>query len=425
MDFRTIPQGGVTLANVTIPACLLGQEGDLIRTDISIADGVIAEPQAIAVDMGGAMAFPAFIDMHTHLDKGHIWPRSPNPDGSFMGALTTVRADSSARWSVEDLRPRMAFSLRSAYAHGTRAIRTHLDSIAPQDDITWPVFRELQADWADRIDLQAVCLIGCDKWTDDSGHFGHTADLVAETKGGVLGMVTYPMPDLRDRLRGFFAQAAARGLDADFHVDETMDASVETLRDIAELKIETGFEGRVVVGHCCSLSVQEEARAMDTLDLVAKAGIDVVSLPMCNLYLQDRAEPGTPRTPRGRGITLVHEMRARGIRVSFASDNTRDPFYAYGDMDMLEVMREATRIGHLDHSRTDWTDAFLTAPAATCGFDAPSLAPGAPADLVIVKARSWTELFARPQADRIVLRNGVRIDRTLPDYAELDPLMTT
>jgi cytosine deaminase len=97
-------------------------------------------------------------------------------------------------WSAEDLRPRMSFSLRSAYAHGTRAIRTHLDSIAPQDDITWPVFRELQADWADRIALQAVCLIGCDKWTDDDGPFGHTADLVAETKGGVLGMVTYPMP---------------------------------------------------------------------------------------------------------------------------------------------------------------------------------------------------------------------------------------
>jgi cytosine deaminase len=110
-----------------------------------------------------------------------------------------------------------------------------------------------------------------------------------------------------------------------------------------------------VVGHCCSLSTQDEARALDTLDLVAKAGIDVVSLPMCNLYLQDRhGARRHPRTPRRRGITLVHEMRARGIRVSFASDNTRDPFYAYGDMDMLEVMREATRIGHLDHSRTDW-----------------------------------------------------------------------
>jgi cytosine deaminase len=56
------------------------------------------------------------------------------------------------------------------------------------------------------------------------------------------------------------------------------------------------------------------------------------------------------RTPRWRGVTLVHEMKARGIPVAFASDNTRDPFYAYGDLDMVEVMREATRIAHLDHS---------------------------------------------------------------------------
>lgn len=425
MDFTTLPGTAITLANVTIPACLLGQEGDLVRTDISISDGRIADAQAIAVDMGGAMVLPAFVDMHTHLDKGHIWPRSPNPDGTFMGALTTVRADSAANWTAEDLRPRIEFSLRCAYAHGTRAIRTHLDSIAPQDDITWPVFRELQAEWADRITLQAANLIGCDSWTDDDGRFGHTADLVAATTGGVLGMVTYPVPDLRDRIKGFLAQAETRGLAVDFHVDETMDASVETLRDIAELVIETGFSGRVVVGHCCSLSAQDEARAMNTLDLVAKAGLHVVSLPMCNLYLQDRTEQGTPRTPRRRGITLVHEMRARGIPVSFASDNTRDPFYAYGDMDMVEVMREATRIGHLDHSRTDWVTSFLSGPATTCGFDAPALTPGAPADLVIFKARSWTEFFARPQSDRIVLRDGVQIDRTLPDYAELDDLMRT
>lgn len=161
---------------------------------------------------------------------------------------------------------------------------------------------------------------------------------------------------------------------------------------------------------------------MDTLDIVAKAGLHIVSLPMCNLYLQDRH---AGRTPRGRGITLVHEMKARGINVSFASDNTRDPFYAYGDMDMLEVLREATRIGHLDHSDADWSRAVLANPATACGFKAPSLAPGSPADLVIFRARSWTELFARPQSDRIVLRAGRAIDRTLPDYSELDHLMRT
>lgn len=357
MDFRALPSGDYTLTNVTIPACLIGQPGSLVRTEISIAGGRIAPPQALAVDLGGAMVFPAFIDMHTHLDKGHIWPRAANPDGTFMGALETVRADSAANWSAEDLRPRMEFSLRCAYAHGTRAIRTHLDSLPPQDEISWPVFRDLRADWASRIALQAVCLIGCDRM-DETGRFAQTADIVAQS-GGVLGMVTYPMPDLVARIEGFLRLAAARGLAVDLHVDETMDPGSETLRTIAETVLETGFDAPVTVGHCCSLSTQAEARALDTLDLVARAGINVVSLPMCNLYLQDRQ---AGRTPRGRGITLVHEMKARGIPVSFASDNTRDPFYAYGDMDMIEVMREATRIGHLDHSEPDWTRSIWKVP---------------------------------------------------------------
>jgi cytosine deaminase len=416
--FRTLPDGPMRLTNLTVPACLLGRPGGLTRIDLSIADGRIAEGGGTEIDMGGAMVFPAFIDMHTHLDKGHIWGRAPNPDGSFVGALETVRADTEANWTAEDVARRADFSLRCAHAHGTRAIRTHIDSRPPQDDISWPVFRDLRAEWAGRIDLQGVCLIGVDSFSED-GPFARTADIVAEA-GGVLGMVTYPVDGLRDALRAFFRMAEARGLSADFHVDETMDPGSETLRAIAETVLETGFAAPVVVGHCCSLSTQDEARAMDTLDLVAKAGLHVVSLPMCNLYLQDRQ---AGRTPRGRGITLVHEMRARGIPVAFASDNTRDPFYAYGDMDMLEVMRQATRIGHLDHSRDDWPEAFLTAPARACGLAAPSLAPGAPADLVICTAREWTELFARPQADRIVLRSGRTIDTTLPDYSELDDLM--
>jgi cytosine deaminase len=418
-DFRTLPAAPFTLANVTVPGFLLGETADLVRTDLGVVEGKLSVPAGVEVDMGGAMVFPCFVDMHTHLDKGHIWGRAPNPDGTFMGALETVGADRSANWSAEDVRRRMDFSLRCAFAHGTRAIRTHLDSIPPQDGISFPVFRELAEEWRGRIALQAACLIGCDGF-DTDGPFRATADIVAATPGGILGMVTYPMPDLAERLRGFFRLAADRHLHADFHVDETMDPGVETLRLIAETVIETGFDAPVTVGHCCSLSAQDEARALDTLDLVATAGLNVVSLPMCNLYLQDRT---LGRTPRRRGITLVHEMKARGIPVSFASDNTRDPFYAYGDMDMIEVMREATRIGHLDHSDSDWTRAFLTTPAAACGFDAPSLTPGAPADLVICKARGWTELFARPQADRIVLRGGRAIDRTLPDYAELDDLM--
>ncbi len=422
-DFLTLPDAPrLTLANLTVPACLIGAEGSLVSLSLTLEGGKIVTggDPGVTIDMKRAMVFPTFTDMHTHLDKGHIWPRSPNPDGSFMGAIGAVGADSRASWTAEDVRTRMEFSLRAAYAHGTSAIRTHLDSAPPQDAISWGVFREVRADWAGKIDLQAACLVSIDNVSRD-GDFRQTADIVAAS-GGVLGTVTYPTANLHRQVDDFFALALDRGLPVDFHVDETLDPTVNTLKVLAQKVLDLHFDAPVVVGHLCSLSTMPEAEALATLDLVAKAGIHVVSLPMCNLYLQDRH---AQRTPRNRGLTLVHEMKARGIPVSFASDNTRDPFYAYGDMDMLEVMREATRIGHLDHSDPDWTHAYLTNPAKACGFQAPSLAPGAPAHLVITRARTWAELFSRPQSDRIVLRHGRVIDRTLPDYAELDPLMET
>ncbi|NJM83356.1 MAG: cytosine deaminase [Tabrizicola sp.] len=405
MDFKTLPPGPWRLENVTVPACLIGQPGDLIRA--SLGNG-------LPLDMNGAMLLPLFTDMHTHLDKGHIWPRSPNPDGTFTGALTRVAADRAASWSAEDVATRMEFSLRCAYAHGTATIRTHLDAIPPQDAISFPVFARKRDEWAGRITLQAACLIGAGDFSED-GAFARTADIVAAHQG-VLGMVTYPLPDIAARIRAFLAMAAARGLSADFHVDETLDPASNTLRLIAEAVLDTGFPAPVIVGHCCSVSAMAEAEAMVTLDLVARAGLHVVSLPMCNLYLQDRR---SGRTPRMRGITLVHEMKARGINLSFASDNTRDPFYAYGDMDMLEVMREATRIGHLDHSGTDWIRAFTRNPALAIG----TTSPLDPANCILLRARNWNELLSRPQSDRIVIRDGVQIDRSLPDYSELDPLM--
>ncbi len=411
--------GPLRLRNVTVPGCLIDCTADLVVTDITIGNGKIRSRGGTDIEMDRAMVLPCFVDMHTHLDKGHIWPRAANPDGTFMGALTTVADDRLANWNAEDVWARMEFALNCAYAHGTRAIRTHIDSAPPQDEISWPVFAELRRKWSGRIELQAASLIGCETFESIKDGYATSADIV-EGAGGILGMVTYPVDDLRQRLMEFFELAGARGLEVDFHSDETLDPSAESLRMIAEVALEIGWDKPVTVGHCCSLSLQDQNRALDTLDIVAKAGLNIVSLPMCNLYLQDRMEA---KTPRARGVTLVHEMAERGINVSFASDNTRDPFYAYGDLDMIEVMREATRIGHLDHSRRDWALAFSSNPAKACGFAKTSLLPGSPADLVICKARNWTEFFARPQSDRMVIRGGDLIDATLPDYAELDHLM--
>ena len=373
-----------------------------------------------SIDCRGAIAFPAFVDCHTHIDKGHIWGRNPNLDGSFSGALTAVVEDRLANWSAEDVERRMEFSLACAYAHGTKALRTHIDSAPPQEDISWPVLETVRDRWKGRIELQAACLIGIDE-AGNEDWFNRLADIVARHRG-ILGAVTYMVPDLEALLDRMFVKAMDLGLDLDFHADETDNVEAISLDTIAEAALRHGFAGKILVGHCCSLACQPDDTVKVTLDKVARAGLSVVSLPMCNMYLQDRSAEAT--TPRWRGVTLLHEMSARGINVCVASDNTRDPFYAYGDLDVLEVYRESTRILHFDHPVGAWPATVAANPARAMGLaDAGTLKTGATADLVLFRGRSLTELLSRPESRRTLIRSGKLIDATVPDYQDLDDLM--
>lgn len=430
--FAAIPDADrYVLANATLPAVTVdGFEGSDVGEGLMLADivvsagkiealrpaGSVAELPAFDLDQG--QAWPCFIDMHTHLDKGHIWARRENPTGSFADALAAVDADRDANWTTEDVRARMEFALRCAYAHGTKLIRTHIDCVPPQFPASWPAFAAARDAWAGRVDLQAVALSPIELFLDETVR-ARLAETLLEY-GGAIGGFTYMTPGLETALDYLFAMASENGFDIDLHVDETADPNARSLKAIAEAAIRTDYQGQVTVGHCCSLARQEESEADRTMDLVAEAGLAVVSLPMCNLYLQDR-HPG--RTPRWRGVTLLKEMEERGIRVAVASDNTRDPFYAYGDLDAVEVFREAVRILHLDHPLDAAARVVTVNPAAILRRpDVGRIRVGDPADLVLFRARSWSEFLSRPQSDRIVLRQGKAIDRTLPDYRELDSL---
>jgi cytosine/creatinine deaminase len=432
--FQNVDARGVTLLRATVPVCLVegatmsGDADGLASADIAIANGKIASVRASGVaaatgptiDLDRGMVWPGFVDCHTHLDKGHIWPRAANPDGTFQGALTTVMADRAANWSAADLAARMEFALRCAYAHGTVAIRTHLDSRAGQTTITWPVYAELKERWRNRITLDASPLFPIDLALDEAHMAEVTAAIAAH--GRTMGAVTYMHPKLAEGLDRLFRIASERGWGLDFHVDESLDPGATSLRTIAETALRYRFQGQILVGHCCSLSMQAGDFAAATMDLVAQANIAVVSLPLCNLYLQDRQ---AGQTPRRRGVTLLHELRSCGIRVAVASDNTRDPFYAYGDLDLLEVFRAAVRIAHLDHPVGAWPRAVTATPAVVLGNKNSGLIrAGAAADLVVMPARTWTELLSRPQSDRAILRSGRLIEGQLPDYRELDPLFS-
>jgi cytosine deaminase len=398
-----------------------------LRVDLEIAEGTIASIATVGMldsysypsfDLNGGLVFPCFVDLHTHLDKGHIWNRAANPDGTFDQAIATVQQDAAANWTAADVYQRMEFGLKCSYAHGTKALRTHIDSFGEQARMSFGVFKQLQQEWVDRLLLQAVSLVPLEYYLSPDGEA--LADLVAEV-GGILGGVAYLHPELDQQIDRVFALAKDRKLHLDFHVDETDDPNSNCLHQVAEATLRHRYQGRVVCGHCCSLAMQDPDVANQTIARVKQAGIGIVSLPMCNLYLQGRQ---MRRTPRWRGVTLIHELKHAGVPVALASDNCRDPFHAFGDHDALEVFAMSVKIAHLDRPYGDWCRAVTSTPADLMGLSTVGrIGVGLPADFVIFRARRYSELFARSQHDRLVVRSGVAIDTTLPDYAELDYLV--
>jgi cytosine deaminase len=426
------------LRNATAPACLLperfARDNELIAVDVLVEHGRLAAiepggtlPSGLGPDLDRSMILPGLIDCHTHLDKGHIWPRKPNPTGDPIGASAAAGDDRKARWSAHDVARRMEFALQTAYAHGVVAIRTHLDSQTPQAAISFPVFCEMRERWAGRIDLQASSIVPIDVFLGDEGR--EIADIVAGSHARLgcstsfKGIANVPgQPEFDRAMLALFALATERALDVDLHVDETGDPEQLTLLRVAQLATQAGFGGNILCGHCCSLALQTEERLAETLDACFTAGIDFVSLPTVNMFLQSR---GPDVTPRWRGVAPLLEMRARGLRVAVAGDNARDPFHAYGDHDMLDTFVQAVKIAHLDYPVGDWIKAATEHPAAIMGLPGRGvLHPGAPADVIVLRARNYSELLARAQSDRLVLRAGRAIDTTLPDYRQLDDLMS-
>lgn len=431
---RLTGRGAVTLANARVPLCLLRDGAPsgvrvaadgTARVDIRMSDGVVTSVTAPGegggpvCDIGRRHVWPMLIDMHAHLDKGHIVDRAPDSGGTHPGARDATSADRRAHWRRDDLIRRMEFGLASAEAHGVAAIRTHLDSHEGQAETTWAAFDTVRDRWSDRVALQAVALVPLDAYRGVYGE--RLADLVA-AHGGILGGVTRStggghgeaLDDIDALLDRLFGLARDRGLGIDLHVDEAMRA--DALPHVARATIRHAYEGRVTCGHCCSLALLPEMEMATTIALVAEAGLSLVTLPTVNMYLQDR-QPG--RTPRWRGVMPVAELRAAGVPVAVAGDNCRDPFYAYGDHDMLDTWRQSVRILHLDHPYADAPALAGPAPAAITGLPGGSIAPGAPADLAIFEAWTMDQLIARPQSDRILVRRGAHSSPRLPSYSLL------
>ncbi|WPJ94586.1 cytosine deaminase [Coraliomargarita algicola] len=418
------------LKNARIPRSLSPfpqGESVLVDCDIRIQDGLItavdpagsghASEAASVNDLQGRIVMPGFLDAHVHIDKAFTWDRAPNVRGEFWDAIELLSKDKE-NWTAEDLYRRGTFALRCAEAHGSVALRTHVDTGLDWGEVSHDAMQTLRQEWAGRIDLQTVSLCGIESYLEPAGR--RIAEWTLKHPNALLGGMPQMNPDLDKQLRYFFDLAAEMGVGVDLHVDENGNAEAECLRHIAQIVLEKEFPHPVTCGHVCSLAVQDAERAASTIDLVREAGVQIISLPLCNLYLQGRpTETGHRGTPRWRGVTLLHELHDAGVTTACASDNVRDAFYAWGDFDMFEVFTQSIRIAHLDTKPAAACAMVTSGPAAIMGLSQyGKIAVGMDARMVAFAAKSFNELLSRPNQTRELI--GYHSDASsVPAYDEL------
>ena len=392
----TVP---LRLEAVRIPARLRGfAAGDAEVFDVTL---VGAQVEAIAPSRQPARGtlLSAMVDAHAHIDKNYTVREAGAAEGNLFAAIERMAAH-RARWTAQSLHARMSRALDEAWRAGTRALRTHLDWGGAEAPVSLAVFEQLRDAWRGRIELQFVALAPLDLFAEAEA--GEGVAQAVRRAGGVLGAFVYRNDGIVHKLGRVFDHAQEHGLALDFHVDEGLDPDATGLRTIAQLALARGLQGRVSCGHACSLSVQDDAAARDTLALCAQAGIHLIALPSTNLYLQGAWD----RTPVQRGITRLREAAAHGLRPSLATDNVQDAFYPYGGYDLVETFGLGVQMAHLAPA-ADWLDAITVSPARALGLAWDGrIAPGCPADLVLLAARDEFELMTPAGRRRTVIRQG-------------------
>jgi cytosine deaminase len=395
---------------------------DATLLDGSRADVVIDGERVIAVGphVGSGIAdrveatdgllLPSFIDTHIHLDKVLIRHELAEHDGTLRGAIDSIHTAKRA-YARDDVRRRARAVIESSVLSGTTRLRSHVDidtigGLVPLDGVL-----AAARDCAAIAEVQTVAFPQ-EGILRDPG----TADLmVAAMQSGadvVGGMPHWERTedDQREHVRFCFALATRYGADVDMHVDETDDGSVRTLAMVVAETERVGWQGRVTVGHVCSLAAADDDYAEAMIAGCARAGITVVANPVTNLVIQGRGDRGLIR----RGTTRVRELMAAGVNVAFGQDCVQDGFYPFGRGDMLEVALISAHTAHLATADEQLAalDAVTTAPAKAWHLDDYGVIVGARADLQLYAAGTWSEVLRLQDPPLAVWSRGRRVART-------------
>jgi cytosine/creatinine deaminase len=249
--------------------------GDAV-TDIVISDGKIVaiEPRvatgAPAIDVGGRLVSPGFVETHIHLDKACILDRCTLTRGDLEEAIAEA-AKAKAAFTAEDVHARAKRTLEKAILQGTTHMRTHLEVDPGVGLRGLEGVLPLVGDYAWAIDLQ-ICVFPQEGLLNNPG----TDQLMVEAlkRGcGAVGAAPYTDSDPRGQIDRVFEMAREFDVDIDMHLDFGATADNMTFDHVCRRTEEYKYGGHVAIGHVTQATSLPVANFEAMAKRLASAGV--------------------------------------------------------------------------------------------------------------------------------------------------------
>lgn len=304
----------------------------------------ISAPDCEIIDLQGKLILPPYVDPHIHLD----YVFTARKQGAANGTGTLF--EGIQRWSetksdltVDEIKARAIIAVKKELAHGVQFIRTHADVTDPSLT-SLKAMLELREELKDLVTIQIVSFPQEGMYAYKGGQ-----ELVEEgLKMGADCVGGIPHFELarefgEQSIHSIVNLALKYDRMIDVHCDETDDVQSRFLELLNALVLMEGIGKKTTASHTCSFGSADNSYAFKLMKNLKKSGLNFISCPTENIYLQGRQDT----YPKRRGLTRVKELFENGINVCFAQDSIQDPWYPLGNGNLMNVLDNGIHIAQM------------------------------------------------------------------------------
>ncbi|MGW5982170.1 amidohydrolase family protein [Bacillus mycoides] len=366
---------------------LLIEDGRIKR----IISGIAQEEGTLTFDANRLLVLPAFEEMHIHIDKTYYsgpWKACMPAENIFtrFNEEKTILPKQLA--TAQDRAENM---LELLLRNGATNIRTHCN-VDPVIGL-----RNLEATLAalgtykDRLSGRIVAFPQHGLLRSNSMQLVKDAMRMGAQLVGGVDPATVDN-DIEKSLHTIMDIAVEFNADVDIHLHDANNLGTFTMKRLASLTEEAGWQGRVTISHALGLGGVTDKEAEEVAERLAALKIDITST-----------------VPIGKQVIPIPLLDKKGVKVSLGNDSITDHWSPFGTGDMLQkANRLAERFGWSDERSLGKALRFITGGKETLNNEGKRVWPnvGDEASFVLTNAACTAEAVARQTEKRVVMYKG-------------------